>query len=75
MRVVAAVMAFVAAMFCLGQAGLLILIAYRVHQTGQFHGMPGFHVGESLRFAGMCFAVTLILAWVGTHLVRRSISN
>jgi hypothetical protein len=75
MRIVASAVAFLAAIFCLAEAALFAFIAYRVHLTGQFHGMSGFHVGTSLRFAGMFLAATLILAWVGTRSIRRSIST
>jgi hypothetical protein len=75
MRIVASAVAFLAAMICFTEAALFILIAYKVHQTGQFHGIPGFHVGESLRLAGIFLTSTLPLAWVGIRLTRRPISH
>jgi hypothetical protein len=71
MRIVLSVLAFLLAMLFFGATALELLIAYKVHQTGQFHGMPGFHVGESLRYAGICFTAMFFFVWTGIRFVRR----
>jgi hypothetical protein len=53
---------------------LQVLIAYRVHTTGHFHGMP-FQVGRTMYGAAGCLAAALVFLWAGVQLMRRSTSN
>ena len=68
--VVLAVLLLLAALFCFGQSAVELLIAYTVHQTGQFHGMP-FQVGQTVRAAVWSFLLAVVFLLAGLRIARR----
>ncbi len=73
-RGVAGLLALTLFALCFGESMLLVLIAYKVHTTGNFHGMP-FQFRRSVYEAAGSLAAAVALFWTGAHFIRRANSR
>jgi hypothetical protein len=69
--IIAVVLAFFISANCLGMSLMEMYIAYCVRETGQFHGIYTFQVGQSVRGAVELFLVACASFWAGLMLSRK----
>lgn len=70
MRNLFGILAFGLALFCAGGLAIQALIAYQVHRTGHFHGIP-WQMAYVVRDSAITTTVLIVCVWAGVKLMRR----